>query len=505
MSSIVVVKTSDGKTYQFVDNGSPMQGGMKDVYFSPDKSYVVAFFRDKQDFNSKERLNNIVKLYRERIFSQAGGDYWKDLFCWPYDIVEHNGQVGIIVPVYQKHFFFQTGYNPNGNQIASIKGKEKEGKWFASPQFRSKNFKLHLDKSELGDWFKYFLVCINISRAVRRMHAAGLAHSDLSYKNVLIDPVSGRAAIIDIDGLVVPGKFPPDVIGTPDFIAPEVMATKHLPKDDKNRKLPSILTDRHALAVMIYMYLLYRHPLRGGKIHDLDPQKDEELSMGANALFIEHPTDISNRPKIMQVKPTHLPWADISKIPYNVCGPYLTELFNRSFIHGLHNPQQRPNADEWEQALIKTVDLMQPCQNTNCEQKWYVFANTTKPCCPFCGTEYKGQLPVINFYYKTPRGTYSLENRRLMVYSGQNIYQWHVNKNIFPNEKLTIEQKRPVGDFHFINNKWILINRTLSSMEDADNHTPIDIGRSVDIVDGKRILLSKEEGGRLAIVQLVNN
>lgn len=505
MSGIVTVKASDGKIYQFVDNGSPMQGGMKDVYFSPDKSYVVAFFRDKQDFNSKERLNNIVKLYRDRIFSQAGGDYWKDLFCWPYDMVEYNGQVGIVVPVYQKHFFFQTGYSPNGNQIASIKGKEKEGKWFASPQFRNKNFKLHLDRSELGDWFKYFLICINISRAVRRMHAAGLAHSDLSYKNVLIDPVSGKAAIIDIDGLVVPGKFPPDVIGTPDFIAPEVMATKHLPKLDPNRKLPSISTDRHALAVMIYMYLLYRHPLRGGKIHDLDPQRDEELSMGANALFIENPSDQSNRPKIAQVKPTHLPWADVTKIPYSICGPYLTDMFNKSFIQGLHNPQLRPTADEWEQALIKTVDLMQPCQNSNCEQKWYVFANSTKPCCPFCGTAYKGQLPIINFYSKTPQGKFSYENRRLMVYSGQNIYQWHVNKNIFPNEKLTAEQKRPVADFHFTNNKWILVNRGLTSMVDKDTDTPIEIGKSIDIVDGKKILFSKEEGGRLAIVQLVNN
>jgi hypothetical protein len=32
-----------GKTYQYVDNGEPMRGGMKDVYFAPDKSYVVAF------------------------------------------------------------------------------------------------------------------------------------------------------------------------------------------------------------------------------------------------------------------------------------------------------------------------------------------------------------------------------------------------------------------------------------------------------------------------------
>jgi hypothetical protein len=72
MSKTITVKTAEGKTYQFVDDGSPMQGGMKDVYFAPDKSYVVAFFRDKQDFNSKERLNNIVKNISGKNF-QSGG------------------------------------------------------------------------------------------------------------------------------------------------------------------------------------------------------------------------------------------------------------------------------------------------------------------------------------------------------------------------------------------------------------------------------------------------
>ena len=76
-------------------------------------------------------------------------------------------------------------------------------------------------------------MCIKIARAVRRLHAAGLAHSDLSYKNILVDPITGSACIIDDDSLVVPGKFPPEVIGTPDFIAPEVIETKHLALDDK--------------------------------------------------------------------------------------------------------------------------------------------------------------------------------------------------------------------------------------------------------------------------------
>jgi hypothetical protein len=57
----------------------------------------------------------------------------------------------------------------------------------------------------------------------------------LSYNNILVDPVTGTANIIDCDGLVVPGKYPPDVVGTPDFIAPEVLETRGLKRDDPNK------------------------------------------------------------------------------------------------------------------------------------------------------------------------------------------------------------------------------------------------------------------------------
>lgn len=497
MAKIINITATDGTSIQFTDEiiGA---GGMKDVYFSPDKSYVVAFFRDKQDFNAKDRLQNITGVYRERIFNSVGGNYWQDLFCWPTKIVEYNGKLGLVCPTYQKHYFFSKG--SINNDFLGIKGKEKEGKWFAS----AKNQNKFLAPEEKGDWFKYFQICIRISRAVKRLHAAGLAHSDLSYKNVLIDPTSGKASIIDIDGLVVPGKYPPDVLGTPDFIAPEVMATKHLPMNDLARKLPSIATDRHALAVMIYMYLLYRHPLRGGKVHDLDSAKDEELSMGTKALFVEHPTDKTNRVKVKQLHPSQLPQGDPDKIPYTVCGPYLQKMFDRAFMEGLHNPAARPTADEWEQALLKTVDLMQPCSNSACWHKWYVFNNTAKPKCPFCGTSYKGVLPVLNLYSSRRAGAFTPDDYRLMVYHNQYLYQWHVNRNISPNERLTEEQKKPAGYFVFHNNKWILINQRLNDLEDKTENKKIAIGDLVELTDGKQILLSKEEGGRLIIVQLAN-
>jgi serine/threonine protein kinase len=499
MSKKIKIKALDGSEVEFIDEiiGS---GGMKDVYFSPDKSYVVAFFRDIQNETAKNRLQNIVGTYRDRIFNAAGGLYWKDLYCWPTKIVLYKEKLGLVCPTYQKHFFFSTG--SINNDFLGIKGKEKEGKWFAS----AKNQNRYLAPEERGHWFKYFQICIRISRAVRRLHAAGLAHSDLSYKNVLIDPSSGNAAIIDIDGLVVPGMFPPDVLGTPDFIAPEVIATKHLSITDPARKLPCIATDKHALAVMIYIYLLYRHPLRGGKVHDIDDAtKDEELSMGAKAMFIEHPTDKTNGVKVKQLQPSELPQGDPNKIPYTVCGPYLKKLFDRAFIDGLHNPGLRPTANEWEDALLKTVDLMQPCQNPKCWHKWFVFDNTTKPKCPFCGTEYKGILPVLNLYYSKKVGSFIPDDYRLMVYHNQYLYPWHVNRNISPNEKLTDEQKRPVGYFIFHQNKWLLVNQRLNDLEDKTEDKKIPLRQAVELTDGKKILLSKEEGGRLIIVQLINN
>jgi serine/threonine protein kinase len=499
MAKVIKCKTFDGQDVAFVDDiiGS---GAMKDVYFAPDKSYVVCLYKSKQDYQAKERLQMITGKYREGIFTQAGGDYWKNLFCWPTAMLEHDGKLGIVAPTYPKHFFFEHG--SKNNDMLGIKGKEKEGKWFAAANLRNR----FVDPRELGDWMSHLKVCVLLSRAVRRMHMAGLAHSDLSYKNVLVDPSQGHACVIDVDGLVVPSKFPPDVVGTPDFIAPEVVKTSHLAKDDPNRKLPRRETDLHALAVLIYMYLLYRHPLRGGKVHDInDEQLDESLTMGERALFVEHPSDMSNRIKVSGAKPTELPWADTAKIPYTITGPYLAPLFIQSFVAGLHDPGIRPSANDWETALVKTVDLIQPCQNQKCEQKWFVFDNSTKPKCPFCGTDHHGKLPVLNLYSSRKEGQFRSDNHRLMVWTGQSLYRWHSNNLVSPNEKLTDDQRRRVGYFVLHNNSWWLVNERLADMLEinGETKTPVPPGAKVELADGKQILLEKGDGGRLIVVQMV--
>ena len=85
-TEIITLTASDGSTVRFV-NEVKAQGGVKDVMFSPDKTYVVALFRDKSTVANRERLIEITGRYREKIFSQEGGEYLKQLYCWPTSVV----------------------------------------------------------------------------------------------------------------------------------------------------------------------------------------------------------------------------------------------------------------------------------------------------------------------------------------------------------------------------------------------------------------------------------
>lgn len=72
------------------------------------------------------------------------------------------------------------------------------------------------------------------------------------------------------------------------------------------------------------------------------------------------------------------------------------------------------------------------------------------------------------------------------------------------NEKLTEAQKVRVGYFSFHNGKWVFVNEKLTSLKDVSEDKDIPINAMVEITDGKKLLLSKEEGGRVVIVSIAN-
>jgi hypothetical protein len=495
---LIQLTTEAGKPLVFEDVVIG-QGAMKDVYLTVDQRFAVAFYRNMVTEATVERLEKIVGTYRENIFGNVGADSWRELFCWPEDLVVWNGKLGLVMPVYPEHFKFEFGSNEQDR--LGIRGREKEGKWFVSAHHR-KNF---LDRREWGDWRRMLQVCHQLARALRRLHAAGLAHADLSYKNVLVDPLSGRAAMIDLDGLVVPGKYPPEVIGTPDFIAPEVMQTRSLGAAE--RVLPSRVTDLHALSVLIYMYLLNRHPLRGAKFHHEDLEKDEELAMGAQALWIEDPLDPSNRPDLEDARPADVFWWDVQKLPAGICGPYLYPLMQTAFGPALHQPKLRPSADDWEHALGKTQDLLLPCSHTHCEQKWFVYDQSTQPQCPFCGTPYGRELPVLNFYSSRDGTQFKPENHRMVLYAGQSIHLWHAEALCPAFERLSAQEREPVSTIREVSGRLWWWNGSLKDLNVKEEGVSraISLGESFELKAGQQILLSRASGGRVMLVQMTGS
>ncbi len=488
MARIAEAILKDGRRLPYVIQDDPPRGGMKYTYFAPDKSYVVQFFNDPSKAATPEmrrRIEAILGRYNPTLSEAAGGaagnteataKYFADIFCWPTGIVEYP-EFGIVCPAYPSNFFF----DETSCLCTNLKGVDKRSKWFTS---RNRQF---LENKELGDFRSMLRMSIMLARSIRRLHAAGLAHSDLSCNNVLIDPTTGSCVVIDIDSLVVPGVFPPEVAGTPTYIAPEVLTTMQYPFGHPNRILPNAHTDLHALAVLIYEYLLMRHPLKGPKVHSTrSAEEDNFLEMGPEALYIEHPTDHSNRPKDLQLLAKDM-------------GPYLEELFQRAFVDGLHHPNDRPTAMEWEKGLVRTWDLLHPCENPECLAGWFILHDPRHPVCPYCGTAVPRE-DLRRLHLKTKmRGSSGMwmETDVLTAYHEMPICRWHVFSNVFPDEKAV--DRTPVADIQKYQGQWLLINRGLKGMRSPSGN-PVPIGQAILLKPGTIFQMTDEEFGYLVEV-----
>lgn len=435
-----------------IDSKMLAQGTSKKVFLTKDRKHVVAIYKKDLVANSIDRIKDLVETYRASLYNNAGKDYWDKVLAWPVDLIQTSkGKWGIVVPYIPDQFRFQNG---------DIKGEEKKGNWFIFKKAIS-----IVPEPDKGNFRSFLIASLHIARITRRMHSMGLTHSDLSYNNVLVDPQTGLVKVMDIDSLMVPGKYPPEVLGTPGFIAPEVVKGTVKNTNGKNASLPCRETDLHALSVLIYQYLFKRHPLKGKKVWNKDAVVDDLLQQGENALFIENSKDNSNRIKDMQ---EFRPWSDTRKLPYTIAGPFLAELFKKAFEEGLHKPNARPLASEWESALIKTLDRLVPCKNKKCKQKWFVL--NKNGFCPFCETKLKGKWPIVDLHKFDPRKKeFVFEKKQIIPYHGKKLYLWHTNSKTSMNEKLSISEQKSQAYFQFHKGSWYIVNERIKGLHLLNN------------------------------------
>ena len=137
--------------------------------------------------------------------------------------------------------------------------------------------------------------------------------------------------------------------------------------------------------------------------------------------------------------------------------------------------------------------------------EWFIYNNTIETNCPFCNTKYSDSIPILDFYYQFKEGVWKPENQRLVIYNQSTLHQWHSNRNIVRNEQLSTIQRVRDGYFSFYNGKWVFVNEKLTSLKDVSEDKEVPIGSFVELNNGKKLLLSKEKGGRVAIVSLANS
>lgn len=450
------VRLSSGEIVR-CNNDPEHSGAEGDVYFSLDGKSIIKLYHIAE-INRQQSLDGIINRYN----AVKDDPYWREYFCWPDGVVVSPKQ-GVRMPRAQEGL--------------------RNLDWFLLPKARST-----LSPEEIGSWSGHLRIAIRLSRAMRRLHFLGLCHSDLSRKNCLVNAVTGDLKLIDLDGLVVPGILPARVSGTPEFIAPEIITSF---------AKPSIYTDLHSLAVLIYQILLFRHPLKGPKVHSKNPEEDDRLAFGERALFIEHPTDKSNRPT------KHF-------VDSQILGPTLSNMMQQAFIKGLRSPNERPQSAEWESALVRLNDKIIPCVNPKCPGKYFPYIDKKQPMCPWCNTPWKlfSSIAMLELYRPVSGrvGQYIPDDFTIIAYPEKKVYEWHTYPDRPPGPKSEIT---PKAEFIYDakKNLWWMKNigeEKLKVLRENSGGIEITNGQQFCLEPGMRILLAEGPLARLAWVRINN-
>ncbi len=236
--------------------------------------------------------------------------------------------------------------------------------------------------------------CFFLSEAFQALHSKGLCYKDISLGNLFLLPASGDVLICDNDNVEVNGVNRGLALGTPGFMAPEVLL---------GQAQPSSSSDLFSLAVLMFWLLTRSDPLKGRlelQIRCLDMAARRRL-YGEDPVFVFDAEDLRNRPDPILHQAALRTWP--------IYPPELQTLFQRTFGEGLRDTGRRTLCSQWLRVLAATLDRQQCCPH--CGQE--VFSTEmAHPRCWDCG----GPLPDV--------ARLQIGDRSVLVQPGNELH-WH--------------------------------------------------------------------------------
>jgi serine/threonine protein kinase len=363
-----------------------------------------------------------------------------DRFLWPLDIAVCQGHAsfGYLMPLRE----------PRYRGMAELMSR------VVDPTFRT----LTTMALELADSFL-------------RLHSLGFCYSDISFGNIFFDPVTGEISICDNDNVAVDGEGSSDVLGTPRFMAPEIV---------REEARPNIGTDLYSLAVILFYMFMVHHPLEGRREREipcLDLPAMKKL-YGTNALFIFDPKHGANRP----VAGVH----NNATLFWNLYPGYVRDIFTRAFTEGLHDPGARVRESEWRTAFTRMRDQIFYCHNCGAENFLADEGNLPGPLveqkCWFCR-----EIPVPPMRLLLGRHSVVLNQDTLL-------YPHHLDANRRNDYSEIVAEMVPHPTRPDV---WGLKNvsgQAWTTVPPAGASVEVPSGRSVSLVPGLRIRFGGSEG-----------
>lgn len=317
---------------------------------------------------------------------------------------------------------------------------------------------------------------LELTKAFRSLHTEGFCYRDLSFGNAFFDPDTGDVLVCDNDNVSANRTKSHGVLGTPDFMAPEIV---------RRETEPSRESDFHSLAVLLFYMLCMGHPLMGKRVLSIrcwDPPA-RELVFGKIPVFIFDPDDDSNA----AVDRSHDPSGEAGGTAlshWRIYPLFLRNTFLKAFTKGLRDPNARVTDLEWQETLVRLRNSLFKC---SCDSPNFYDADAIKASggrpgsCWSCGME--------------PRPPFRIHIGKavVMLNADSKLYPHHIDDGRafdfsnpvaevvrHPTEMNTWGLKNLSGD------RWVA---TLPSGGLRD----VDAGRSVPLAAGTRIQFGKIE------------
>lgn len=198
-------------------------------------------------------------------------------------------------------------------------------------------------------------ICAQAAQSYRQLHLAGYCYRDISAGNLMFDPKIGDVLICDNDNVGVNNTTESQVLGTWEYMAPEVIL-----KANK----PSTLTDLHSLAVLFFNMWMWHHPFHGdmeSKIRSWDIPAKRKI-YAEEPVFIFDPQNNANYPNDPDYKTVRTRW--------QACPPLLKDIFTAAFVDGLRSPEKRPRELDWFNCFVRMKDNVIGCPSCGANNIW---------------------------------------------------------------------------------------------------------------------------------------